>query len=174
MIEMIKVNQGTHEYWIVPESIISLEITSLDVRGIMTKINVFGGNSHLVDQTPEQILALMNGKPSAPLDELQMVLVTEITRGETRNSGSPMWRCETDDDSIRFNIFQHSDPVKNNYALFQAAGWSRLLDRINLYEDVTEYGLIVALKKSGQWWEVVKVRPFLGDADNGEPVLEGF
>lgn len=119
-------------YWIKPDAIVLIEQTSTNPDDATTDVQIVNGRGFCVDETPEQILALMDVKPSAPLDDLHMVLVTEAQRVETSNSGSPMWRCKTDDDSIRFNIFQHTDPDKNNYALFAAAGWSDLLDRIPL------------------------------------------
>lgn len=86
--------------------------------------------------------------------------IVRLTRGSTRNSGSPMWRCETDDGQ-RVNIFKHADPVKNTFALFEAAGYAPALDAMIDGEERTwrQRPIFVTLAKDGQWWNVIAVLP---------------
>jgi hypothetical protein len=148
-------SQGLYEYHIKADAIVSIEL-----QDGLTYINLSNGTSYLLDQSPEEVLELMKA-PTARFNDVVMVVVTEVERAETSGSQSPMWRCWTDD-NVKFNIFKHEDEQKDNFGLFAAAGWADLLEGFNLYEtrDLTEFGLIVALQKSGAYWNVFKVRPF--------------
>jgi len=86
--------------------------------------------------------------------------IVSMTRGSTRNSSSPMWRCTTADGE-RVNIFKHADPVKNSFALFQAAGYAPALDTMVDGEERTwkRNPIFVTLAKDGQWWNIIAVLP---------------
>ena len=86
--------------------------------------------------------------------------ITSMSRGSTRNSSSPMWRCVTSDGE-RVNIFKHVDPVKNSYALFANAGYAAVLDAMVDGEERTwkQRPIGVTLIKDGQWWNVLAVQP---------------
>lgn len=143
------------EFWVKPDAIVAIELINSVCR-VYASIT----GSFIVDQSPEEVLELMKA-PTARFNDVVLVVVTEVERGQTSGSQSPMWRCWTDD-NVKFNIFKHEDEQKDNFGIFAAAGWADLLEGFKLYEtrDLTEFGLIVALQKSGAYWNVVKVRPF--------------
>jgi hypothetical protein len=97
-----------------------------------------------------------------------VVMVTWIVsaeRDQTKNSGSPMWRCTTESGE-RVNVFKHTDPAKDTFHLFAEADYGMQLEEIPLYATVDfDPSICVSLAKNGQWWEVIAVHP----ADN-EPV----
>jgi len=91
--------------------------------------------------------------------------IVSAERGETRNSNQPLWRCVTEDGQ-RVNIFKHSDPEKDNFHLFEEAGYGELLEDISLFATVEfDPSICIGMVKNGQWWEIQSVYP----ADN-EPV----
>lgn len=86
--------------------------------------------------------------------------IVSMKAGLTKGSQSPMWRCVTADNE-RVNIFQHTDPAKNNALLFENAGY--LLDMAALKPDEElswkQHPIGVVMVKNGQWWEVTAVAP---------------
>jgi DNA polymerase III epsilon subunit-like protein len=86
--------------------------------------------------------------------------IVSMTRGSTKNSSSPMWRCLTADGE-RVNIFKHADPAKNTFALFEAAGYAPALDAMVDGEERTwkQNPIFVTLARDGQWWNVIAVLP---------------
>lgn len=84
--------------------------------------------------------------------------IISMERGATKNSGSPMWRCETQDGE-RVNVFSHSDPNKDNSRLF--FDYLDEMHQMSLGEKVTwiEYPIGINMQKSGQWWDVKSVEP---------------
>lgn len=86
--------------------------------------------------------------------------IISMKRGETSGSKSPMWRCQTKDGQ-RVNIFQHTDPAKNSYRLFEEAGYSCFMMNMLVGEEITwnEFPVPVALHVNGNWLEVVAVAP---------------
>lgn len=84
--------------------------------------------------------------------------IVSMKRGQTSGSSSPMWRCTTKDGE-RVNVFQHSDPARNSFALFDAAGYSRYMTEMALDEEITwnEFPIPVELAKDGNWWKVIAV-----------------
>jgi hypothetical protein len=79
------------------------------------------------------LLATLNGDTptTPPPNALRELVITRITRGETRNSGSPMWRCY-DEDGEQVNVFKHADPDKNNWRIVEAAGWGPAFERMSI------------------------------------------
>ncbi len=99
---------------------------------------------------------------------------TEITRmeaGRTKNSASPMWRCVCSD-GTKVNVFRHTDPEKNNFQLFEDAGYApemeQLKDGAALHWKT--HPVRVTLHKPGDFWEVVQVQPRPANA-RPDPVL---
>lgn len=86
--------------------------------------------------------------------------IISLTRGATRGSSSPMWRCETLD-SQRVNVFMHVDPARNSFKLFYLAGYAEEMQALamNQKQRWTQYPIDVTLRKNGDWWEVVAVAP---------------
>jgi DNA polymerase III epsilon subunit-like protein len=86
--------------------------------------------------------------------------IVSMKAGLTKGSQSPMWRCVTADNE-RVNVFQHSDPTKNNALLFQTAGYLLDMAALKPEEEITwkQHPIGVTMIKSGQWWEVTAVAP---------------
>ncbi len=75
-----------------------------------------------------------------------------VTLGKTQNSGSPFWRCMTDD-NLKFNIFKHTDPKRDSYRLF-SKNVQDFLDAVP--EDGMSFCMInVDVVKEGEWYKVV-------------------
>jgi DNA polymerase III subunit epsilon len=87
-------------------------------------------------------------------------LIVSMTRGATKESKSPMWRCVTAEGE-KVNVFSHNDPAKNNALLFKEAGYlNEMLALVDGEELIwREHPIAVALKRTpdGKWWDVVGV-----------------
>jgi DNA polymerase III epsilon subunit-like protein len=94
--------------------------------------------------------------------------IVRMERGATKNSGSPMYRCRTEDGQT-VNVFQHSDPVKDGSHLFIQAGYMVDMEALKIGEALEWTGspIRVEMRKKGDWWEVVAVelRPEGVEAD---------
>lgn len=92
--------------------------------------------------------------------------IVRMERGATKNSGSPMWRCTTAD-GVRVNVFQHSDPHKDNTLLFKVAGYFDLMNGLKNGESLgwSQHPIKVILNKEGEWWTVSGVCVRLTDAE---------
>lgn len=120
-----------------------------------------GGIDYTIE--PDEAMSLiekLGGKPKVSTDDLVLATITTIERGETKNNQRPMWRCKTDTGE-KVNIFLNLDePAKDSYHLFEQAGWAHVLNDIPLYSQSFEH-IVVAMRKDGQWWEIVKVKPYI-------------
>lgn len=102
------------------------------------------------------------------IDQIHHIISME--RGQTSNSSSPMWRCQTEE-GARVNIFQHQDAKKNSFALFEVAGYGETLLAMELGERLewTAHPIEVTLEKKpdDKWWEIVwvKSRPVGAEPD---------
>lgn len=93
------------------------------------------------------------------LSELVLTTIATIERGETSTNQRPMWRCTTDDGK-KVNIFLNTDEKeKDNFHLFEAAGWGEKLQEMALYSTIDQ-DIQIAMKKAGKFWEVVLVRSY--------------
>ena len=98
---------------------------------------------------------------------LVMTTITMIQRDETKNNQRPMWRCTTATGE-KVNIFLNvDDPSKDNFHLFEDAGWADFLMEIFLYAQA-QAEIYVALRKDGQWWNIVAVNPAKAGIDGYE------
>jgi DNA polymerase III epsilon subunit-like protein len=86
--------------------------------------------------------------------------IISVTRGETKGSKSPMWRCTTESGE-RANIFQHADPNKDNSRLFVSAGYHEELSQMQLNQEIrwTNSPIVVEMVEDGQWWKITQVAP---------------
>ena len=86
--------------------------------------------------------------------------IVRMERSATKNSGSPMWRCRTEDGQT-VNVFQHSDSVKDGSHLFIQAGYMVDMEALKIGEALEWSGspIRVDMRKKGDWWEVVAVEP---------------
>lgn len=93
--------------------------------------------------------------------------IIRMERGATKGSGSPMWRCQTQDGQ-RVNVFKHSDPVKDTSLLFEGAGYLADMEALGIGEALEWTGapIRVVMQKKGDWWEVAAVEP---KPDGAEP-----
>jgi hypothetical protein len=88
--------------------------------------------------------------------------IIAMERGETKGSGSPMWRCSCENGD-RVNAFQHADPKKDSMHLFDAAGYADIMTLLRPREVITwkKFPIDVELEKSAddKWWNIVAVAP---------------
>jgi DNA polymerase-3 subunit epsilon len=92
--------------------------------------------------------------------------IVRMERSATKNSGSPMWRCQTKDGE-RVNVFQHSDPEKDNTEMFRKAGYFGYMEGLKIGEAVewSESPIWVVMEKDGDWWAVKDVGTKPHDAE---------
>lgn len=87
--------------------------------------------------------------------------IIQMEAARTKNSGSPMWRCFTQD-GTKVNIFKHSDPEKNAaYLLFEKAGYAPEMLALQDGQSIhwTIHPIQVQLAKVDGWWTIEGVTP---------------
>src|SRR5574342_489096 len=105
------------------------------IDAILTLARLFRrSNPPITDAVKEALLDLASTEDlkwliALPPENVTKFEITRMTRGATKNSGSPMWRCVAAVDT-RVNICQHSDPAKDTYHLFNDAGYTMLLSML--------------------------------------------
>src|SRR6185295_19220270 len=82
--------------------------------------------------------------------------IISMKRGETKENKSPMWRCNTLEGD-RVNVFQHTDPAKNNFALFDEYEAEMLAMKLEEETTWKQHPIEVRMIQDGKWWEVVAV-----------------
>lgn len=124
---------------------------------------------NLSKQIQDEINQILEGLPTVTQH------IVSLERDETRNSGSPMWRCVTSAGD-RVNIFQHSDPDKNNFTLFEAAGWAQVLESMPVggQRNWTQNPIEVVMRKPGKFWEIIAVTPKPEGAAPDDGTLESI
>lgn len=92
--------------------------------------------------------------------------IVRMERGETSGSKSPMWRCLTKD-GLKVNVFQHSDPKKDNTAMFEEAGYFGYMELLKVGEAVewSESPIWVVMETDGKWWSIKEVGKKPHDAE---------
>lgn len=161
MIDRIEIGitYNTHE---------ALEI--LDKR-LNDGFQIIGHSSYTYDGEVTELYTLYKPEKSAAAEDgqgaLVMKTITLIQRDETKNNQRPMWRCTTETGE-KVNIFQNVDDLsKDTFNLFEAAGWGDFLNDISLYSQ-RQTEINVALRKDGQWWNIVAVTPAKAGLDSYE------
>lgn len=94
--------------------------------------------------------------------------IIRIERDETANSKSPMWRCVCNDGD-RVNIFKHTDPAKNTFALFDAAGYGATLVAMDVkaiahWKTTPITVTLVKQSPEAKFWDVAAVAPIVDGA----------
>lgn len=111
----------------------------------------------------DNLLSALNNDtpPTPPANAVRLVGITHIIRGETKNTGSPIWRCYTDTGE-QVNIFKHDDPTKDSYHIIAPfTGFATRLDamqpeeRLDTYPNTTQF----IIRANGPWNELIAVRP---------------
>jgi len=84
--------------------------------------------------------------------------LVRMERAQTSNSKSPMWRCRTDD-GIKVNVFQHNDPEKNSFRMFEGTDYEPLMSDMKVGDILAwkNHPIEVTLRKNGDWWNLVSV-----------------
>lgn len=84
--------------------------------------------------------------------------ITRMERSETKGSRSPMWRCSTRDGQ-KVNVFSHSDPAKDNTALFKGAGYWPEMEALKVGESLewTQHSIWVTMRQVDGWWVIDEV-----------------
>lgn len=97
--------------------------------------------------------------------------IISMERGETSKSASPMWRCETAAGE-RVNVFQHRDPTKNSFLLFERAGYGARMLAMEVGERLRwrNQPITVRMIKDGQWWNITGVDMALADPQPDPPL----
>lgn len=97
---------------------------------------------------------------------IQWVNVIEVECADFYSSSSktrrPMWRLRTDD-GRKVNLFDHSDPLRDNKPLLQDARYFDTFAAMDIGEvdRWTTSPIQVELKPDGNFWKVVKIKPAL-------------
>jgi hypothetical protein len=156
MIKLIPVKTTLGQAYINPLSVTGLERYD---QQEMWWLRCGGETYNLTDKEGLAILAELQGetKPQAALDDLVLTTLVSAQGDETFTNRRLFWRCKTDDGE-QVNVFRNEDePAKDNFHLFEQAGYGNDLDAIALhqFEDIS---IQIAMKKNGRFWEVVKVR----------------
>jgi hypothetical protein len=98
--------------------------------------------------------------------------ITFLRRDVTSHSASPLWRCTTEDGRT-VNIFKHGDPQKDNFHLFEEAGYAEWLNALDVgdAQNWKGYPIVVTLAYDGKFWNITRVKPREADAlpDGEEP-----
>lgn len=111
------------------------------------------------------LIAELQAAPGINTNALVLATITTLQRDETKNNRRPMWRCKTDTGE-KLNIFLNVDePSKDNFHLFEETGWGHVLNEIDLYGEI-DASIVIAMRKDGQWWEIVKVKHMLSEGEN--------
>lgn len=125
--------------------------------------SIIGHSVYSYDGETSEVYTVYKPEKSAAtteIDSLVLATITTIYRDKTKNNERPMWRCTTDTGE-KVNIFLNVDETsKDNYHLFEQAGWAHVLDELTLWYE-TEASIVVAMRKEGQWWNIVKVKPYI-------------
>jgi hypothetical protein len=95
--------------------------------------------------------------PTAQPD-YDVLRISRVVRGETQNSGSPIWRCYAEDDR-QVNFFKHEDPAKNTYPVLQRAGWADVFDEMEVGEEYTLSPRMIVLCAPGKFRTPLVVVP---------------
>jgi hypothetical protein len=118
----------------------------------------------------EALLTLMNNQAASnpapqPASHSVPAKLIAMTRDTTRGSGSPMWRCFSDE-GHQVNVFEHSDPLKDNMRLFEKAGYADHMRLLEIGESLnwTQHPVEVELVTDGKFWKVVSVKDCPGSA----------
>lgn len=102
-----------------------------------------------------QLQEIMN---TLPPDRTTSMEITAMTRDATKNSGSPFWRCATST-GIMVNVFQHDDPLKDTFHLFDEAGFAAPMIAMKYGQTIGWQAnpLTVDCIPNGNFWNVVSV-----------------
>src|SRR5689334_6817829 len=89
---------------------------------------------------------------------METLHIVSMTRDVTRNSNSPMWRCETRERRT-VNIFQHTDVNRDTFHLFEQAGYAAELSACEMGIPVywQQFPIEIGVTPSGQFWNIVEV-----------------
>lgn len=117
-------------------------------------------------ESPADALAQLRqlGELKALLDADELAVtkpftaITFVRRDVTKTSGSPLWRCSTSD-GRSVNIFKHEDPAKDNFHLFETAGYADALLALDVGDSQNWQGfpIYVSLGMDGRFWNVLTV-----------------
>lgn len=134
-------------------------------------------NEHWVyEQDADKLVEHINQTPApaapAPAPKMTAARLVSMTRDETKNSRSPMWRCGTEA-GFMVNVFKHDDPLKDTFQPFFEAGYDVEMLSMNYGDTLTwtRDPIDVELVQNGSFWNVVKVdkRPAGALPDEPEP-----
>ncbi len=136
-----------------PEFIEAFEVCSyaLDGKTPATYLMIAGENVYEV--RAKEVDALLN-----PEAEPEQIFITSVTRSETQNSNSPLWRCY-DEDGNQINFFDHEDKDKNTFTLLYDAGYATHFAKMEVDETLywNDNPILVYYRWNGKWREPVRV-----------------
>lgn len=161
MIKLIKAHSYLGDVYLNPALIAAIDFQKGDAY-------VRAGNTdyRMSHEEAYALIEKLQGKEEQQ-GALVMTKITSIQRDETKNNQRPMWRCKTETGE-KVNIFLNVDEIsKDNFHLFEAAGWGDYLMGLFLYSEAfTE--ISIAMRKDGQWWNIVSVSPAKSGIDSYE------
>lgn len=113
-------------------------------------------------EEPSAALAVMLTEVKKPFETGATVAdpahaeIVFVRRDVTQRSASPLYRCATQDGRT-VNIFQHSDPAKDNFHLFEQAGYADALLSLKEIGDSQNWGawpIAVTVVFDGRFWNI--------------------
>jgi DNA polymerase-3 subunit epsilon len=92
---------------------------------------------------------------------------------KTTSSQRAMWTCFTDD-GVTFNLFDHTDPLKDHKTLLATAGYLDFFQMMRLGDTAVwkQHPIRVAIEEVGNFWELERITPRETNAGPDEPVEE--
>jgi hypothetical protein len=154
--------QLRREMHINPDKVLFVKLPDSDVELARLRIEAF--ETWISIEDARLVIDACNQTPAAaaPRPDVAPLLVparlVAMTRDETKNSQSPMWRCATEA-GFMVNVFKHTDPLKDTFHLFDEAGYAPEMLAMEYNDTLTwtrDY-IAVELVQNGRYWNVVKV-----------------
>lgn len=111
-----------------------------------------------------RMLVIANGMTHERGRKSKTVDLVAFTRDETKNTRSPFWRCRSKD-GLAVNVFKHDDELKDNFHLFENAGYGETLLSIlvGVSQNWTNHPVKVDIIEDGQFWKITAVAKRLPD-----------
>lgn len=139
-------------------------------------VHMYGNPVLIIDSAGLQELLATTAPATAPAPaaapKTTSAKITAMTRDQTKNSGSPMWRCATEA-GFMVNVFKHDDQLKDTFHLLWQAGYGGIMEAMNLGDTITwtRDPVAVELVQNGSFWNVaaVALRPDAAMPDEPEP-----
>lgn len=116
-----------------------------------------------LDKGLHRYIIMRQDEPAFTTGALTTTRLLSIERDTTKGSGSPMWRCTTQEGEP-VNIFQHADAERDTFHLFEQAGWGAFLGAAPMGK-LLNIEIAVTMIRDGKWWKIISVESHLDEPD---------